>query len=380
MVCLLAPYPFQDHIARKDQRRMRQRGIVIARLELVAEPEQGLRRLEEGFDAPTVPIEADRLIVGKDEVGGEQVQEFALLVPVPDEDDADRHFVLPSLYQQGAVRRSCIPTHRQFCQLRQCEESPLVQIPLIAVPDHADHMEPYVAEFLDKRVVREPTVHQDVIRFNARSQGTLDHEKRGFRILEHAAHPRLPAVRPTVNSLPGLLVTVLLLCRREQIECHGNEAEAVCPAEGQQVETAQISMGHMVVDPCEEFHGLASIPGEDGIVQHEHLLAAGAGQGTEYFRDPDCQEEQEAMPVEGRIFEEAVEGILGNGAAVMLCMQEPEQVLPMKDEQNQNMEKLKNRNPACLADICLTKQTPNLEFFHGQLDLIGRLVKCVRLW
>ena len=86
------------------------------------------------------------------------------------------------------------------------------------------------------------------------------------------------------------------------------------------------------------------------------------------------------MQVEGRIFEEAVEGILGNGEAGMLRMQEPEQVLPMKDEQNQNMEKLKNRNPACLADVCLTKQPSNLEFFHGHQDLIGRLVKCVRLW
>ena len=44
------------------------------------------------------------------------------------------------------------------------------------------------------------------------------------------------------------------------------------------------------------------------------------------------------------------------------------------------MEKLKNRNPACLADVCLTKQPSNLEFFHGHQDLIGRLVKCVRLW
>lgn len=52
------------------------------------------------------------------------------------------------------------------------------------------------------------------------------------------------------------------------------------------------------------------------------------------------------MSVEGRIDEEVVEGILGNGAIIMFCMHEVKQVFPLKDEQNQNVEKLKERNTA----------------------------------
>ena len=132
-----------------------------------------------------------------------------------------------------------------------------------------------------------------------------------------------------VDSLPGLLVTVLLLRRGEQVERHGNEAESVRPAEGQQIETAQILMIYMVVNPCQKLHGLAAVPGKNGIVQHKHLLAAGAGQGTEHFRDPDCQQEQEAVPIEGWISEEAVEGILGNGAVDMVGMQKTEQIVSL---------------------------------------------------
>ena len=61
--------------------------------------------------------------------------------------------------------------------------------PLVAVPDHADQIEPYVAEFLDERVVREPAVHQDIVRVDACLQDPPDHEKRSFRLLKHAARP-----------------------------------------------------------------------------------------------------------------------------------------------------------------------------------------------
>lgn len=52
------------------------------------------------------------------------------------------------------------------------------------------------------------------------------------------------------------------------------------------------------------------------------------------------------MSVEGRIDEEVVEGIFGNGAIIMRCMHEVKQVFPLKDEQNQNVEKFRERNAA----------------------------------
>ncbi len=58
---------------------MRQCRSVIARLEFIAKPEQGLQRLEERHDALLVPVETDILVDGKPEVGGEQVQKCSLL-------------------------------------------------------------------------------------------------------------------------------------------------------------------------------------------------------------------------------------------------------------------------------------------------------------
>ena len=147
--------------------------------------------------------------------------------------------------------------------------------------------------------------------------------------MEHAAHPCLPAVRPMVDPLLRLLIAVLFLCGREQVERHGNKTEAVRPSKSQQIEAAQILMGHMVMDPREEFHRLAAVPRKDGIVQHKHFYTARAGQGAEHFRNPDCKQEQETMPVEGRVAEEPIKGVLGNVAVGMLGMQEPEQVLTL---------------------------------------------------
>ena len=55
-------------------------------------------------------------------------------------------------------------------------------------------------------------------------------------------------------------------------------------------------------------------------------------------------------------------------------MQEAEQVLSPKNEQNQSLEKLKDRNPAYLADVAVAQSGA----LSWPTEMVGRLAKSVR--
>ena len=102
----------------------------------------------------------------------------------------------------------------------------------------------------------EPGIHQQVFCLDARRQRTLHEAERGLRLVQHAFHARLVACRPVVDSVLRLLVAVVLVGGREQVESHGDEAESVRPAKRQQVVAADAVADRMVEHAGKELDGL----------------------------------------------------------------------------------------------------------------------------
>ena len=80
-------------------------------------------------------------------------------------------------------------------------------------------------------------------------------------------------------------------------------------------------MGHMVIDPCQEFHGFTPVPGNDRIIQDQDFNPLWPGQGTENSRYLSGKEQKELLPVERNVVQETIVGILRNRLIFMLGIQ-----------------------------------------------------------
>ena len=76
-------------------------------------------------------------------------------------------------------------------------------------------------------------------------------------------------------------------------------------------------MKHVVIHLCEEFHGFAAVAPQDRIVEDKHSDPALASKLPQDSRYPNSQKKEELLPIEGRVAEETVIGILGNSMVVM---------------------------------------------------------------
>ena len=77
-------------------------------------------------------------------------------------------------------------------------------------------------------------------------------------------------------------------------------------------------MKHMVIHLCEELHGFAAVTPQHRIVEDKHSDPALASKFPQSSRYPNGQEQEELLPIEGRVAEETVIGTLGSSMVVML--------------------------------------------------------------
>ena len=66
------------------------------------------------------------------------------------------------------------------------------------------------------------------------------------------------------------------------------------------------------------FHGFTAVAPQHRIVEDKHSDPALAGKLPQGSRYPNGQEQEELLPIKGRVAEKTVIGILGNSMVVML--------------------------------------------------------------
>ena len=344
---------------------MADRCPVIAALELATQLEQGLRRLEAYLDLPAVAVDADDLLIAERAVRAEQEDAFAALVAVAHEDDAQRDALVARIDLEGAVAFLRIPGGNQMHQTAQRVEPATEPVLLPAVLGHADDLQPEIADAADERLRREPGIHQQVFCLDAGRQRALHEAERGLRLVQHAFHARLVARRPVVDPFIRLLVAIVLVRRREQVESHGDEAEPVRPAKCQQVVAADTVADRMVEHAGKELDGLAAVARDGRVIQNQRTDASFPGQPAQCRCDTHGQEQEEATPVEGCVVHEAIERILaGTGLLSMGRSEIAEQVQVAERQQEKESECLVSGNSAALADVCTTKELGDLQFLH----------------
>ena len=72
----------------------------------------------------------------------------------------------------------------------------------------------------------------------------------------------------------------------------------------------------MVIHLCEKFHGFTAVAPQHRIVEDKHSDPALASKFPQSSRYPNGQEQEELLPIEGRVAEETVIGTLGSSMVV----------------------------------------------------------------
>lgn len=84
-----------------------------------------------------------------------------------------------------------------------------------------------------------------------------------------------------VNLIRDFLIPVRLFGRGKHVKSYRDKAIAIRAAEGEHSPPFLVIMSYVVIDPCQKFHSLAPILGNDRIIQNQHFDQLWPGQGTE---------------------------------------------------------------------------------------------------
>ena len=81
-----------------------------------------------------------------------------------------------------------------FCQVFQSQGFPIVPIFLPVILQHPDHMQAFLRHPLDKRLVGEPGVHEDILRRDSSVQGFPNQGDGGVGLMQNRFLRELPGM------------------------------------------------------------------------------------------------------------------------------------------------------------------------------------------
>lgn len=201
-------------------------------------------------------------------------------------------------------------------------------------------------------------------------QRTLDQEDGGLRFTQQAFFVHFVTISTVIDLIRDRLIPFCLFGRGKHVKPYRDKTVSIRPAESEHSKPFLVSMGGMVIDPCQKFHSFAPVPGKDRIIKDQDFDLVGVGQGTEDSRYFSSKEQKEFLPVERNVIQETIVGILRNSLIFVPGIQKAEKIFLPKYQQQQKPKYLIGRNPTQFGNIGFPEKFSKLKFFHCIRKLI----------
>lgn len=172
-------------------------------------------------------------------------------------------------YRDGAEYIPCLVECDQLTEGFEVVEPAPVTLELFVVLQHSDHVQAFTENVMDKGLICEPCIHQDIAGLYPGFQHVVDHCHGGIRLMADRFLAALIAAFAPVDSGCSPHDMLRGICGCHHVERSGNKAVAVRPPQGQHVESSDHLVGNMVVDPGKQLHLAAAVPFYYGIVKDQ---------------------------------------------------------------------------------------------------------------
>ena len=274
-----------------------------------------LLRPEVRLDEPPAGVQRDDLLRGDVDVGACHGKPVPAVAAVPDEHNAHRDRIISRRHDvddaddvvAAAVLHAC---GYGFEQPAKVVLFAVPQAVLLALPEHADHIEAEIFHSPDKAAACEPRIDEHVIDRKPCLEAAFEHVDCQIKLGAHGVFAPFAAAGAHVYRKVDPADAERLLCRGDRVKRKLDVAERIAPPGLQQREAAHAAAGDVVERPRQQLDVFAPGSLNRGVVNHEAELPGRIGELRDLAGDLCGGQKHELCPVVERAGDEAVKGAL----------------------------------------------------------------------